>query len=60
MRRVPCPIIIRLVEFALGVTPGLSHILALELLMDQYFANTVLKPLPGKPYNPIRLNRQFF
>jgi hypothetical protein len=40
------------VEFALGVKPGLSHILALELLMDQYFANTVLKP-------PIRLNRQF-
>ena len=39
-------------EFVLGAQLGLSHILALELLMDQYFANIVLKP-------PIRLNRQF-
>jgi len=36
-------ITIKLVESVLGVKPGQSHTLGLEQLMDQYFANIVLK-----------------
>jgi len=34
-----CPITIELVESVLGVKPGLSHILGLGHLMDQYSVN---------------------
>jgi len=38
-----CPITTELAESVLDAKPGLSHILGIDQLMDQYSVNTVLK-----------------